>query len=489
MRKANALYIEGAFLPPRSGDTDLILNPATEQPVGEAPLGGIADMDHAIAAARAAFDTGPWPRMAAAARAAVMQRFHDALVERRHEIQQLLIVEAGCTAQLSTFMFEYPMKHLRFAIEMLGRDHTVAFPPVVAPNMAGGKSVTATFVERDPVGVVAAITAYNFPFSIALFKVAAALAMGNTMVLKPSPFTPFVTLAIAEAAHAAQLPAGVLNIVTGGVDASERLTSDPRIDMVSFTGSDTVGAAIMAQAAPTLKRLLLELGGKSAMIVRNDADLAKAVPAAVMSFTMHSGQGCALTTRHIVHNDIRKDFVAAVSAAAGSMKIGDPADPSVAMGPLIRAAARDRVERYVDQARATGANLVLGGARPADLDRGFFFQPTLFDGVANEAALSQEEIFGPVAAVIGFDTDEEAIALANASPYGLSGAVFSRDVGRAYEMARAIRTGGIQVNCTPLDMTTFASFGGVKRSGIGRELGLDGLHSYTTQKSITVEAG
>ncbi|MDB5428909.1 MAG: aldehyde dehydrogenase [Caulobacter sp.] len=482
-------YIGGEFVRPAAGATDAVVNPATEAVIGDAPVGGLAEIEQAIAAAREAFDRGPWPRMAPAERAAALERFHAELIARRAVFEQLLVIEAGCTTQLSSFMFDYPMKHLRFAIQMLGREHVQIFPPVIAPNMGGGLSVLTTVVEREPIGVVAAITAYNFPFSIAIFKIAAALAMGNTMVLKPSPFTPFVTLAIAQAAHAAGFPPGVLNIITGGAAEGAVLTSDPRVDMVSFTGSDGVGSAIMAQAAPTLKRTLLELGGKSAMIVRADADMAKAVPAGVMSFTMHCGQGCALNTRHIVHNSIRKAYVAALKAAVGVMSVGDPADPATAVGPLIRASARDRVERYVEEAKASGATLAFGGRRPPGLDVGYYFEPTVFDDVANTSALSQDEIFGPVAAVIGFDTDEEAVALANASPFGLSGAVFSRDVGRAYEMARQVRTGGIQVNCVPLDMSAFSSMGGVKRSGIGRELGLDGLYAYTSQKSITMEAG
>jgi aldehyde dehydrogenase (NAD+) len=488
-RLENRLYIAGDFAAPQSGGAEQIVNPATEEILGYAPCGTAIDVDRAIRAARSAFDKGAWPRMRPTERADAMQRFHGALLNRRSWIEQLLIAEAGATTPLAAFMFDYPMRHLRFAIEMLGRDHTITFPPAVAPAMTGGTAVTVTIMERDPIGVVAAISAYNFPFSIALFKLAAALAMGNTVVLKPSPFTPFVTLAIADAAHAAQLPSGVLNVITGGAEVGELLTTDPRVDMVSFTGSDRVGSSIVAQSARTLKRLVLELGGKSAMVVRADADFAKAIPAGIMSFTTHAGQGCALTTRHIVHNSIRAKYVAALKAAVGEMKIGDPQDPTVAVGPLIRATARDRVERYVEKARSEGAQLVCGGARPSGLDRGFYFAPTIFDEVSNTSAISQEEIFGPVAAVIGYDSDEEAIALANESPFGLSGSIFSRDVGRAYEIARQIRTGGIQVNCVPFDMTPYASMGGVKRSGLGRELGLEGLYAYTSAKCITLEAG
>jgi acyl-CoA reductase-like NAD-dependent aldehyde dehydrogenase len=488
-RLEDRLYIDGDFAAPQSGGAEPVVNPATEEILGYAPCGTAFDADRAIGAARAAFDKGPWPRMKPAERATAMQRFHDALMSRRSWIEHLLIAEAGATTPLAAFMFDYPMRHLRFAIEMLGREHITTFPPVIAPSMTGGSVVMVTVMERDPIGVVAAISAYNFPFSIAIFKVAAALAMGNTVVLKPSPFTPFVTLAIADAAHAAELPPGVLNVITGGAEVGELLTTDPRVDMVSFTGSDRVGSSIVAQSARTLKRLVLELGGKSAMVVRADADFGKAIPAGVMSFTTHAGQGCALTTRHVVHNSIRAKYVAALKSAVGGMKIGDPRDPTVTVGPLIRATVRDRVERYVNKARSDGAQLVCGGARPNGLARGFFFAPTLFDGVNNAWSISQEEIFGPVAAVIGYDSDDEAIAIANDSPFGLSGSIFSRDVGRAYEIARQIRTGGIQVNCIPFDMTPYASMGGVRRSGLGRELGLEGLYAYTSEKCITLEAG
>lgn len=484
------LYIGGAFIRPANDGRDAILNPATEEVLGLAPVGAAIEVEQAIAAAREAFDHGPWRRMGSAARAAHLQRFHDELVARKAQIVSLLIREAGATAMLADFgQFEFPMKHLRYAIEVCQRDHTVTFPPVVSPNMTGGLTVNTTVVERDPVGVVAAITAYNYPFSLAIFKVAAALAMGNTMVLKPSPFTPFSTLAIAEAADAAGLPRGVLNVVTGGIEVGTALTTDPRVDMVSFTGSDAVGSAIMAQAAGTMKRVLLELGGKSPLVIREDADLDKAVRAGVFSFTSHAGQGCSLTTRHIVHNAVRKAYVERVAAAVEGLKIGDPSDTSVQLGPLIRASQRDRVERYVQLGVQSGARVAAGGARPDALKRGFFYRPTVLDDVDNGSAVAQDEIFGPVAVVIGFDTDEQAVTLANQSRYGLGGAVYSRNVGQAYEMARQIQTGAVYVNCMPAGSNLNASMGGVKRSGIGRELGIEGLYVYTQSKTLTLEAG
>jgi aldehyde dehydrogenase (NAD+) len=490
LKHPDRLYVGGEFVRPAAGGEEAILNPATEEVLDLAPVGAATEAEAAIAAAREAFDRGPWPRMGAAARAAHLQRFHDELTARKAEIVSLLIREAGATALLADFgQFRYPMQHLRYAIDACQRDHRVAFPPVISPDAAGGLTVNTTVVERDPVGVVAAITAYNYPFALAIFKVAAALAMGNTMVLKPSPFTPFSTLAIAEAADAAGLPRGVLNVVTGGIEVGTILTTDPRVDMVSFTGSDAVGSAIMAQAAGTMKRVLLELGGKSPLVIREDADLDKAVKAGVFSFTSHSGQGCSLTTRHIVHNAIRRRYVEQVAEIVEALRIGDPADSSIELGPLIRASQRERVERYVRMGVESGARIATGGARPPGLARGFFFQPTILDDVDNSSAVAQEEIFGPVAVVVGFDTDEQAVSLANQSRYGLGGAVYSRNVGRAYEMARQIQTGAVYVNCMPAGPNLDASMGGVKRSGIGRELGIEGLYAYTSAKTLTFEAG
>jgi aldehyde dehydrogenase (NAD+) len=267
------------------------------------------------------------------------------------------------------------------------------------------------------------------------------------------------------------------------------LTTDRRVDLVSFTGSDAVGARIQAQSAPTLKRVLLELGGKSALIVRPDADIRQAAMMGISVFTVHSGQGCSLLTRQLVHNSIRKQYVEAVREIIAGLKIGDPNDPTVAIGPLIREVARERTERYVALGRAQGAKLIIGGARPEGLDKGFFFQPTLFDDVDNKSRLAQEEVFGPISAVIGFDSDEEAIEIANDSEFGLSGGIFSADVGRAYEMALQLRTGGVLINGGTGGTSVHAPMGGIKRSGYGREFGLEGLNEYTYMKHIAFKGG
>ncbi|MCY1355756.1 putative aldehyde dehydrogenase [compost metagenome] len=267
------------------------------------------------------------------------------------------------------------------------------------------------------------------------------------------------------------------------------LTEDPRVDLVTFTGSDKVGQAILRQSAGTLKKVHLELGGKSALIVRQDADLLKAAATAAFSMSLHAGQGCALLTRYLVHNSIRPAFVETVKAVLGQFKLGNPADPSVVVGPLIRESARQKTEQFVQMGLDAGACLVAGGRRPAFLPRGFFHEPTLFDNVDNSSTLAQEEVFGPIGVVIGFDSDDEAIRLANDSKFGLSGAVMSADRATAYRMALKLRTGGVSINGGTGDFFVKAPFGGFKHSGIGRELGKDWLNEFLLEKSITYPIG
>ncbi|WP_028079116.1 aldehyde dehydrogenase family protein [Solimonas soli] len=487
------LFIDGAWVASGEPARDPVINPATEEVIGQAPIGGRAEAEAAIAAARHSFDHGPWSQMSMKQRAQVMYRFRDALVENSDRIKALLTAEAGATFGIMNGpQFGGAMRALDFAIEQ-----GLGMKPEMTPveinrnpyDPRGHDMIGAASVEREPYGVVVGITAYNYPFFLSMGKIAPALMAGNSIVVKPSPFTPYSTLLFGEIAEAAGLPRGVLNIVTGGADVGAMLTSDPRVDLISFTGSDAVGAIIMAQAAPTLKKVHLELGGKSALIVRPDADVQASAMLALMCFTMHSGQGCALLTRYIVHNSVRAAFVATIKGALAHWKQGDPADPSVLMGPMIRAAARDKTERYVQLGLDSGARLVAGGKRPAHLQRGYFFEPTLFDDVDNRSALAQDEIFGPVGCVIGYDTDDEAIALANDSPLGLYGAVNSADKAQAYRMARRLRTGNVWINGGLNDLTVEVPFGGYKRSGVGREFGSRWLAEYMQEKAIVYPIG
>lgn len=483
-----SLYIDGEWVQP--GSYEALVNPADETVFAEAPVGDAAHADAAIAAAREAFDRGPWPRLPQRERQAALSKFLDAIERRKGELIEMIVTEAGATRMLAEFLqYGIPMQHARHMVEISDRPAITPLPVETTPDARGGITLGAGVIARDPVGVVAAITPYNFPFFLNIGKIIPAMAVGCTIVLKPSPYTPFEALVLGEIAAEAGLPRGVLNIVTGGIDVGTALTTDKRVDLISFTGSDSVGAAIQAQSAPTLKRLLMELGGKSALIVRDDADIMAAAASGVSGIVTHSGQGCALLTRHLVHNSVKDQYIATLAGMLGAIKIGNPADPANMMGPLIREAARKRTEDYVDIALGQGARLVHGGKRPDGLTSGYYYEPTLFADVENGHRIAQEEVFGPIGVVIGFDSDDEAVALANDSDFGLSGAIFSANVGRAYEMALQMRTGGVHINGGAGRMSSHAPFGGIKRSGYGREYGFEGLNEFTNIKTIAFKGG
>lgn len=490
LQQPGMLYIDGAFVPPNEKRDEAVLNPATEEVIGSAPVGGASDVDTAVAAARNAFDAGPWPRMHVRERIAYLQKMHDALESRADAICELIVLEAGAVqSNAKARQFDIPMKHFRRFLELGLRENVHALAPELTRGAGGSTTLGTAFVVRSPVGVVAAITPYNYPYFLNLVKVIPALLTGNTVVLKPSPYTPFEAFVLAGAAQEAGLPKGVLNVITGDKEVGERLTTDARIDMVTFTGSDEVGAAISAQSAPTLKRLVMELGGKSALIVRADANLKMALSQALRGFTSHAGQGCAMNTRVLVHNSIRQSFVEQLTVMVKAVRVGDPRAADTEMGPLIRAAARARVERYVALGLESGAKLMAGGKRPEHLTKGFYYEPTFFDDVDRRSVIAQDEIFGPVGVVIGFDSDDEAVDIANDSRFGLRGGIVSADVGRAFEMACAIRTGGVTLNGGSGTQLSDGPFGGIKRSGYGRELGEDGLNEFTQTKLIEIQAG
>ncbi|QGN54224.1 aldehyde dehydrogenase family protein [Novosphingobium sp. Gsoil 351] len=487
LKHPDSIYVGGEWQP--TDQREAVINPADESLLIEAPVGSTAQVDAAIAAARHAFDDGDWPHLPVRERQAVLTRFLGAIEARKAQLIDLIVAEAGATRMLAEFLqYGIPMKHAWRTVELASRSPISALPIELTPNGQGGTTLGTGVVSREPVGVVAAISPYNFPFFLNIGKVIPALAVGCTVVLKPSPYTPMQALILGEIADEVRLPKGTFSVVTGDIEAGRLLTSDKRVDLVHFTGSDKVGAMIQAQAAPNLTRVVMELGGKSALIVRSDADIQSAAAAGIMGFTTHCGQGCALTTRHIVHNSVRPQFVEALKAMLAQVKIGNPADPNVSYGPLIREVARKRTEDYVQIARDEGATLVHGGHRPEGLEKGFFFEPTLFDNVRNDSRLAQEEVFGPIGAVIGFEDDDEAIAMANASDFGLSGAIYSADPGKAYEMALRVRTGGVSINGGAGTMQSDAPFGGIKRSGYGREYGEEGLNEFTYQKTISFQA-
>ncbi|MEJ6011109.1 aldehyde dehydrogenase family protein [Novosphingobium aquae] len=485
------LFINGSWVAPEAGSEEVI-NPATGAVIGHAPLASVAQIEAAIGAARQAFDHGPWPTMTMDERANVMQRMVDALRARQADIAALIVAEVGCAQHITHGMqVANPINHLVAAIATARREESERLPIDITPNMfipGGPQSIGGTTVVREPFGVVSAITGYNFPFLLNLAKIAPALLAGCTMVLKPSQFTPYSALLFGEISEEIGLPEGVLNIVTGGIAEGQVLCTDERVDMVTFTGSEGVGAAIMAQAAPTLKKVHLELGGKSAMIVRHDADVQRAAAMAVGFLSVNAGQGCAIPTRLLVHNSIRPAFAAVAKAVASQIKVGDASDPTVTMGPLIRESQRNKVEHYIALGKAAGATLLCGGGRPAGLEGGFFTEMTLFDDVTNDMAIAQDEIFGPVGCIIGFDTDDEAIAIANDSRYGLNGAVETADAATGYAMAMRIRAGSVSLNGGTGTMS-YAPIGGYKRSGVGREYGPNWLREYQHEKSVFYPIG
>ena len=488
-----SLYINGAWQKPSQGQYEAVINPATEAEIGQAPVASASDASDALAAARNAFDHGEWPLMSMAERIDVMRRFRDCLKAHQAEICALVQAEVGAThLLLGGPQFNGVIDALNYTMELAAQikptnNDVVVTPSLLDPTSSGtlGGAVTV----QDPYGVVVGISAYNYPLLINMTKLAPALITGNTLVLKPSPLTPFSALLLGKIAEEAGLPAGVLNIVTGGADVGEVLTGDPRVDLISFTGSDAVGSAILTQSAKTLKKVHLELGGKSAMIVRADADLAIAAGNAAFNFTMHAGQGCALLTRYLVHNSIRPAFVEAVKGVLSQLQVGDPADPQTIIGPLISEAARAKTEHYVQQGLAQGAELVFGGQRPEGLEKGYFHNPTLFNDVNNSSVVAQEEVFGPIGVIIGFDTDEEAIAMANDSTFGLSGGIISADTVTAFAMAKKLRTGDVKINGGTGGLYLQAPFGGYKRSGIGREFGPHWLNEYMLEKAIHYAIG
>ena len=487
------VFINNEWVANSSGQSIDVVNPATEEVIGRAPLAGIAECELAIAAARAAYNEGSWRRMGFADRAVVLNRYLDVILARAMDITSIIVEESGHSFGITfSICVKAAIDICRRQLEISREGFDQYTPVVTAPNPLDGYKTTnaqASVVVRKPLGVVAAIVPFNACFMLSLVKSIPALAMGNTVVLKVSEQTPLEGLLLGDLALEADLPAGLLNIITGKPEVGNCLTAHTDVDVVSFTGSDAVGSAIMAQGAPSLKRLLLELGGKSASVVLKDANLKDAAMFGAGNSVAMAGQGCALSTRHIVHNSVIDEYVAKLSRMLWAMPIGNPMVPYTQMGPLISAKQRDRVEQFVALAREEGGEVVTGGRRPSHLEKGFFYEPTIITGLSNSSRVCQEEIFGPVIAVIGFDSEEEAISIANDSQYGLSGAIFSQDRGKAFHLGQQIETGYININPTAVSPDLNAPFGGIKRSGFGREWGEEGLKEFSYQQTLTYPIG
>ncbi|MFA1538169.1 aldehyde dehydrogenase family protein [Actinomadura monticuli] len=482
------LYVDGRW-EESTGDAWIdVVNPATEEVLGRVPDGTREDVARAVRAARRAFDEGAWPSMPVRERAAIMVRMAEIMERRAAELVDLNIAEAGSVRMLAeTLQVGVPIQHFRDMAEriMPAFAWERPMPPTVVPGLGIGQGV----LRREPFGVAALIPAYNFPLFLSVMKLAPALAAGCTTVLKPAPAAALEVVLLGEIAEEAGLPAGVLNIVTGGIDAGRELTTNPMVDLVSFTGSDSVGRQVYAQAAGGIKKVVLELGGKSASIVCEDADLDKVLGEMLAGITVNTGQGCSLFTRTLVHRSRCDELVAKAVAALEFVSVGDPADPATAMGPLISRAQRDKVEKLVRTGEEEGARIAFGGRRPAHLDRGYFFEPTLFTGVDNAMTIARTEFFGPVGSVIAFDDDDEAVRLANDNPYGLAGSVWAADPVRAYGIATRVRAGLVSVNGGGGGVTPHVAFGGYKQSGLGREWGEHGLDEFLQTKSIAWSVG
>ena len=457
-----------------------VVNPATEQVVATAPDASVDQAGAACQAARDAFDG--WARTSMEERCALLARFADVWDAHYDELVPLVQAETGATLRTTKSM-QVPQVSARFRRYAKPETDLVPLPPAVVPPtpLAPGGLIGAV-EHRAPVGVVAALAAYNFPVTNMAGKIAPALAMGNTLVVKPPVQDPLGVLRMVELFEEAGFPPGVVNVVSAStVEAAEAITTHPEVDMISFTGSTGVGCRIGEVAGKQMKRLLLELGGKGAAIVFDDADLKNAIGNISSTWTFHSGQICTSPTRVVAQRGIYDELVGKLTGMAGHLKVGDPLERDTVIGPVITGTHRERVEGLVASATADGATLATGGERP-DLDTGFYVAPTLVVDATNDMTIAREEVFGPVITVIPFDTEDEAIAISNDSAYGLYDYVFTEDSGKAFEVAKLLRAGNVGINT--LQRNNEAAFGGFKYSGVGRDGGSWGLHAYSEMQSI-----
>jgi betaine-aldehyde dehydrogenase len=476
MKDHSTIFVNGAWQEATSGRWEDVTSPSSGEIVGRVQLASRDDVDQAVAAARVAFDEGPWPRMTPAERGAILERIADGLEAHGAEIGRLAVEEIGFPVWFGeSYMATNPVDNFRNAAQLC---QTFPFEEELAGDMN-------TLVVREPVGVAATIPAFNGPLQLGAQKVAPALAAGCTVVLKapnPSPLSVYI---LCDVAAEAGLPPGVLNMFVADVAESEHLVSHPDVDMVSFTGSTDTGSKIGEACGRDIKRVTLELGGKSAAIVLEDADLDVTVPGLVgCSVAMVQGEACVCQSRIVAARPIYDELVERLTEAISQLTVGDPHDPATIIGPMISSAHRDRVERYIALGKQEGATLKVGGDRPEGLDHGFYVNPTLFSDVTNDMRIAQEEIFGPVVVVIPHDGVDDAIAIANDSPFGLAGTVWTTDPEAGLEVARRVRTGTFSINA--FSTNPDAPFGGYKKSGLGREWSRYGLEEYTEYKAITL---
>ncbi len=468
------LYIGGRWTPPATGDVIEQISPMTERRLGTAPGASSADVDRAVAAARRAFDEGPWPSMTVQERIAILERVRKIYAGRAEEIASLITAEMGCPSAIAGLLQSgYPQQILDY---YLGLADSWDF------EQHRGNSI----VRQAPVGVVAAIVPWNTPHSAFMIKLAPALLTGCTVVAKPSPETALDGLLLAEIFAEAELPDGVLNVIPAGAESGEHLVSHPGVDKVTFTGSTAAGMRIGSICGGAIRRFSLELGGKSAAIILDDADISAVVNGLRFASFLNSGQVCTNQTRILAPSHRYTEVVDALCEMVSTMTVGDPADPATEIGPLVSQRQRERVERYIDIGVKQGATIACGGGRPSSQSAGWFVEPTVFCDVDNSMTIAQEEIFGPVVTVLPYEGDDHAVKLANDSRYGLGGGVWTSSVERGRKLARRVRTGQMAINGASSEATT--PFGGFKQSGIGREAGPEGLLNYVELQTISCPA-
>ena len=480
MKAYDRLFIGGEWVASSGTGIIEVINPTTEEVAGRVPDATEADIDRAVAAARQAFDHGPWPKMAATERAAIVSKVSDAIKGEMQEMAELVSTEMGSPVAWGSMAQVFAPTMIFDYYAGLAADYPF---DDVRQGLLG-----QVLVASEPVGVVAAITPWNVPLFLAAAKLAPALVAGCCVVFKPAPETPLDAFRVAELFEAAGLPEGVLSVVPAGREVGEHLVRHPGVDKVSFTGSTGAGKKIAAACGEGLKRFSLELGGKSAAILLDDVDVAATLPMLMPNAMMNNGEACIAQTRILAPRDRYQEVVDAVVDTVKAMKVGDPLDPTVEVGPLVAERQRDRVEGYIKIGQEEGAKVAVGGGRPAGIDRGWFVEPTVFVDVDNAMRIAQEEIFGPVLTVIPYEGDEQAVAIANDSAYGLCGSVWTGDPDRGLKVARGVRTGTYMLN-NPIPIDFATPFGGYKESGIGREFGREGLELFLEQKSISLPAG
>lgn len=477
MTVRDTFFIDGEWRKPHSDVTIDVLSPTTELVIGQVPDADASDVDAAVDAASRAFRDGPWRRLSVAERAALLSNAVDALEPKLPEIADLVTSEMGLPTAVSTKKIPAALTAARYFLNIATQESTTE----VRQTLWGPAAVV-----KEPVGVVAAVAPWNGPFNMAVAKIFPALVTGCSVVYKPAPETPLDVFYIAEALAAVGLPAGVFNLITGDRDAGRSLVTHRDVNKVSFTGSTAAGREIARTAGVSFTRLQLELGGKSAAIVLDDADVATTMRGIAQGSFANTGQVCSAYSRIIVPAARRQEWVDVIAETAESFVVGDPFDSRTTMGPLVSAEQRQRVLDYIEIGKSEGARVVTGGGRPSGIDAGYFVQPTVFVDADNSMRISREEIFGPVVTVLTHDSIEHAVEIANDSDYGLHGAVFTADADAAARVARSVRTGTFSVNSFTHNLN--APFGGVKDSGVGRDMGPEGIAAYYELKTINLTA-